>query len=200
VAKLDHTVELEALLRETVAGCGDKLAQRGVRLAVAAEGPIPPVRGNSQRLRLVLEHLLNNAAQAVRQARMAQAENGRSMEDDRGPLTLVRDDDEEPPTIRVTVSRSDDAIHLVVSDNGPGFRDPTRVFDPFYTTRQPGEGAGLGLSICYGIVREHGGEISAFNLRPHGAAVVIELPIHKVIAAERQAALVSEPQGIETEA
>ena len=36
---------------------------------------------------------------------------------------------------------------------------------------------GLGLSVCYGIVREHGGEISAFNLHPHGAAVAVELPV-----------------------
>ena len=40
-----------------------------------------------------------------------------------------------------------------------------------------GEGAGLGLSICYGTVHEHGGEISAFNLHPHGAAVAVELPV-----------------------
>jgi K+-sensing histidine kinase KdpD len=36
---------------------------------------------------------------------------------------------------------------------------------------------GLGLSVCYGIVHEHGGEISAFNLHPHGAAVSVELPV-----------------------
>jgi hypothetical protein len=35
---------------------------------------------------------------------------------------------------------------------------------------------GLGLSVCYGIVHEHGGEVSAFNLHPHGAAVAVELP------------------------
>jgi C4-dicarboxylate-specific signal transduction histidine kinase len=68
-------------------------------------------------------------------------------------------------------------VHVIVSDTGPGFRQPGRAFDPFYTTRQPGEGTGLGLSICYGIVREHGGEISAFNLHPTGAAVVLELPV-----------------------
>ena len=68
-------------------------------------------------------------------------------------------------------------VQVTVSDNGPGFVDPARVFDPFYTTRHQGEGMGLGLSICYSIIREHGGQISALNLQPHGAAVVIELPI-----------------------
>ena len=70
---------------------------------------------------------------------------------------------------------------MIVSDTGPGFREPGRIFDPFYTTKGPEQGAGLGLSICYGIVREHGGEISAFNLHPHGAAVVVELPLRAAV-------------------
>jgi K+-sensing histidine kinase KdpD len=44
------------------------------------------------------------------------------------------------------------------------------VFEPY-------DSIGLGLSVCYGIVHEHGGEISAFNLHPHGAAVAVELPL-----------------------
>jgi C4-dicarboxylate-specific signal transduction histidine kinase len=68
-------------------------------------------------------------------------------------------------------------LQIIVSDTGPGFREPGSVFDPFYTTREPGEGAGLGLSLCYSIVREHNGDITAFNLHPHGAAVMIELPV-----------------------
>jgi C4-dicarboxylate-specific signal transduction histidine kinase len=70
---------------------------------------------------------------------------------------------------------------VVVSDSGAGFTDAARVFDPFYTTRQPGEGQGMGLAVSYGIVREHGGEISAFNLYPHGAAVVVELPVARTV-------------------
>jgi signal transduction histidine kinase len=76
--------------------------------------------------------------------------------------------------IRVSVSVSGYAdgerVYLVVSDTGPGFAQPGRVF-------QPCDSMGLGLSLCYGIVREHGGEISAFNLHPHGAAVAVELPM-----------------------
>jgi signal transduction histidine kinase len=69
------------------------------------------------------------------------------------------------------VSGGDGArVHLVVSDTGPGFAEPARVFEP-------GDSMGLGLSVCYGIVQEHDGEISAFNLHPHGAAVAVELPV-----------------------
>ena len=77
--------------------------------------------------------------------------------------------------IRVTVHEEERELQVVVSDTGPGFREPSRVFDPFYTTRDPAEGTGLGLSICHSVVREHGGEISAFNLHPRGGAVVVEL-------------------------
>ncbi|MFY9745702.1 MAG: ATP-binding protein [Acidobacteriaceae bacterium] len=68
------------------------------------------------------------------------------------------------------------SVQVTFTDNGPGFAQPGRAFDPFYTTRDQGEGMGLGLSICYSIIREHGGEISALNVHPRGAAVVIELP------------------------
>ena len=67
-------------------------------------------------------------------------------------------------------------VQVTFTDNGPGFAQPGRAFDPFYTTRDQGEGMGLGLSVCYSIIREHGGEISAINVHPRGAAVVIELP------------------------
>jgi len=192
VAKLEDGVDIGKLLREIATACNGMLEQRGIRLVVAANSSIPAIRGNAHRLRMVLEHLLNNAAQAILQGVAAKAGQGgtatdATLEPECGGiqvLTLVKDDEEEPPTIRVTVSHGVDAVHLVVSDTGPGFRDPARVFDPFYTTRQPGQGMGLGLSICYGVVREHGGEISAFNLHPHGAAVVVELPIHRLVAGE----------------
>ena len=65
------------------------------------------------------------------------------------------------------------------ADSGPGFPDPDRAFDPFYTTKPIGKGTGLGLSICYGIVKEHHGEIRARNLKPHGAEVIMEFPLAK---------------------
>ncbi len=69
-------------------------------------------------------------------------------------------------------------VQLRIYDNGPGFSEIARVFDPFYTTKGPGKGTGLGLSICYGIIREHGGDIVASNLEPQGAAITMLLPLH----------------------
>ncbi len=82
-------------------------------------------------------------------------------------------------------------VQITFSDTGPGFAEPSRAFDPFYTTRHQGEGMGLGLSICYSIIREHGGQIFAVNMDPRGAAVVIELP------GETSEELLEPPPGVE---
>ena len=160
--RADETIDVAALLTELAVACTETLEARGVQLLLTGIASLPPVRGSAARLRQVVEHLLNNAAQAIAAAR-------------------PREPAEGPHTIRLTVSHDERALHLIVSDTGPGFKEPGRIFDPFYTTRGPEQGAGLGLSICYGIVREHNGEISAFNLHPHGAAVVVELPIGRLI-------------------
>jgi len=85
---------------------------------------------------------------------------------------------------RVVISavRQDSSVCVEVSDSGPGFANLDRVFDPFYTTKEPGKGTGLGLSICYGIMREHGGTIRAFNTET-GGCIALEMPIEATQAA-----------------
>ena len=61
---------------------------------------------------------------------------------------------------------------LQFSDSGPGIRDPQRVFDPFYTTKPVGKGTGLGLSAVYGVIQDHGGQITCQN-NPQGGAIFI---------------------------
>jgi len=69
-----------------------------------------------------------------------------------------------------------DWLTVEFADSGPGVKEPSRVFDPFYTTKPVGKGTGLGLSICYGIVTEHGGTITVRNAPPRGASFTIQLP------------------------
>jgi signal transduction histidine kinase len=164
-ARCDEPVDVMGLVRELAAACAEKLESRGVRLVVEGSDEAAEVRGSRDRLRQMMEHLLNNAAQSL---------------DGIGGAT-----DGEERAIRIAVSVSGNVfgqvslnaagnpgkrVHVLVSDTGPGFVQPGRVFEP-------GDSMGLGLSVCYGIVREHGGEISAFNLHPHGAAVAVELPV-----------------------
>jgi len=77
---------------------------------------------------------------------------------------------------------SRDRILLEISDDGPGIPADvaSRIFDPFFTTKPPGVGTGLGLSIVYGIVHQHGGEVTVENLPQGGAKFVVELPVSKV--------------------
>ncbi|HEX3035565.1 MAG TPA: PAS domain S-box protein [Thermodesulfobacteriota bacterium] len=70
-------------------------------------------------------------------------------------------------------------IEISFSDNGPGIskKNITKIFDPFFTTKVVGEGTGLGLSVSYGIVKEHGGSIQALSEEGKGTTFIIELPI-----------------------
>jgi signal transduction histidine kinase len=69
-------------------------------------------------------------------------------------------------------------VFLFVADDGPGIpvADRERVFDPFYTTKDPGQGTGLGLAIVARTVHEHGGLVWADRAREGGAAFKVFLP------------------------
>jgi len=96
---------------------------------------------------------------------------------------LVREDlpNGEGPEKRLTIRSQDsgDFIELRFIDNGPGIpkEEHGRIFDPFYTTKEPGKGTGLGLSVCYRIVEGQGGTISAESSLGEGTAIVINFPI-----------------------
>jgi len=73
-----------------------------------------------------------------------------------------------------------------VRDNGTGIEDLDELFEPFYTTKQPGDGTGLGLAISSGIVNDFGGRLLARNAATGGAVFEVELPIlgEEIEAAE----------------
>jgi two-component system NtrC family sensor kinase len=110
------------------------------------------VVADPHQLEQVFLNIINNAVDAV-------VETGRS-----GKLM-----------IRVYRDKND--VCAQFADDGPGLKDPKRIFDPFYTTKNVGKGTGLGLSICYGIVKEHGGDITARNADEGGAVIEVRLPM-----------------------
>jgi two-component system NtrC family sensor kinase len=79
--------------------------------------------------------------------------------------------------LKIRVYCNQGAVVTQFADDGPGIKDPKRIFDPFYTTKNVGKGTGLGLSICYGIVKEHGGDITAHNATDGGAVIEVRLPM-----------------------
>jgi PAS domain S-box-containing protein len=84
----------------------------------------------------------------------------------------------KPGRIEITTSMAGDRVVTTVRDTGPGIPADalTRIFEPFYTTKEVGKGTGLGLAIAYGIVQEHGGQIVASNHPDGGASFTVELP------------------------
>jgi CheY-like chemotaxis protein len=88
-----------------------------------------------------------------------------------------------PPPRRLTIAARHDpsraALTVDVADNGPGIPPDvrSRIFEPFFTTKPPGEGTGLGLSLCRGIIDEHGGTITVKSVPGGGTVFGIELPV-----------------------
>jgi PAS domain S-box-containing protein len=80
--------------------------------------------------------------------------------------------------LTVSTKKTGDIIRIIFTDDGPGIAldNLTRVFDPFYTTKEVGKGTGLGLSICHGIVSAHNGRIYVESKFGEGASFIVELP------------------------
>ena len=89
--------------------------------------------------------------------------------------------DDEYCRSHVEASEGEHAL-LTVSDTGIGIDKASmdRIFEPFYTTKKPGEGTGLGLSMVYGIVKSHGGHIACYSAPGVGTTFKIYLPVHQV--------------------
>ncbi|MEF3046201.1 sensor histidine kinase [Pseudotabrizicola sp. L79] len=84
--------------------------------------------------------------------------------------------DKPSPQIDLLLSQGETAV-LTVRDNGTGITDLENLFEPFYTTKKPGEGVGLGLAISSGIVGELGGRLTARNAEGGGAVFEMQLPL-----------------------
>ena len=129
-----------------------------VRIDIAAG--VPAVSCTETEMEQVFLNLLRNAAQAMAGASPPVAE----------------------PRIDIRVSAVEGGVRIEVEDNGPGM-DPEvsrRVFEPFYTTKAPGQGTGLGLSVSYFIVTKgHGGSMRVESEPGRGTRFIIELPAEK---------------------
>ncbi len=88
----------------------------------------------------------------------------------------------EEPRVDITLAAGDSSI-ITVRDNGPGIEDLENLFEPFYTTKAPGDGVGLGLAISSGIVNDLGGRLTARNGREGGAVFEVQLPLLRGIRA-----------------
>ncbi|MBW4983997.1 sensor histidine kinase [Mameliella sp. CS4] len=142
-------VDVVAVLNSAVEMTEARLKSDGVTLHWSpASWPAPIwVMGGEVRLGQVFVNLINNAADAMSGQQVKVIE-----------ITLV----------------PGDRLEVRVQDSGPGIADPDKVFEPFYSTKQVGDGMGLGLSISYGLVQSFGGRIRGTNTET-GALFSVEL-------------------------
>lgn len=144
-------VTLDSVIHTAAKLCGSDPKARSISVDIAVHSDVPPICGDSSQLLQVFLHILRNAVDAL------EGING--------------------GTVKILVERRGDSVIVEFCDNGTGIADPQRVFDPFYTTKPVGKGAGLGLSACYGIIHEHQGRIWCQNRSEGGALFGVEFPV-----------------------
>ena len=82
------------------------------------------------------------------------------------------------PKVSVQTTKKEDRVEIKITDNGTGIPEKIidKIFQPFFTTKLPGEGTGLGLSLSYDIVKAHGGDLEVKSQLGEGTVFTISLP------------------------
>jgi len=152
-----HSIEkgrlkLSSVIDEIIVLISMQLESKGIKLIKRYKLELPDIWASSEQMKQVFLNLIMNARDAIH---------------DGGEIIISG---------RI----EDDHVVFDVADNGSGIEEEslTKVFEPFYTTKKNGTGTGLGLSVCYGIINNHGGTISCGNREEGGAMFTIRLPIY----------------------
>ncbi len=144
-------VDLNRIIQETISLIEPQLRKAGIELELSLAAGLPPIKGNAGRLQQVFLNLFLNARDAM----------------------------EEGGKLRVRSFVSDGSVQVDVADTGKGIPPEilSRIYDPFFTTKPAKRGTGLGLSVTYGIVREHGGTIEVESLPGAGTCFHLDFPV-----------------------
>ncbi len=144
-------VDINKAIEQVVAVLDHQFSLSGIDIVLDFDPHLPSIVGDMEKLKQVFMNLVMNARQAI-------ANEGR---------------------IRIQTSAQNGRVIVAVSDTGSGI-DPAirhKIFDPFFTTKPTGEGTGLGLSVSYGIVTEHGGDITVESIPGQGSCFTVLLPM-----------------------
>lgn len=154
--------DVNSVLKETFTFVKYQLEKNKVKLEEMLSSSLPPITGNASQLQQVFTNLILNAIQAMPEG---------------GKLT-----------VRSRVSQEKKTLEISFADTGEGIskENLSKVFEPFFTTKKVGEGTGLGLSVSYGIVKEHGGEIQVESTEGKGATFTVILPLRSTESKGRQ--------------
>ncbi len=159
-------VDLHAVLRE-VAALLKPTFPKHIEIATRLEAESPVVLGDPDQMHQVFLNLALNARDAMPQG---------------GMLTFQTEASElnEQSAARLGATSPGSYLRVSVTDTGVGIpsEHQPRIFEPFFTTKERGKGAGIGLSVVYGIVKNHGGAIEVLSQPGQGTAFRIYLPFH----------------------
>ena len=149
-------VDINQVVRETLGLRAYEQRVSNVAVIDALAAGLPPVFADGYQVQQVLLNLIINAEQAMLSA------HGRGV--------LV---------VRTWHDPQQELVVLEINDDGPGIPDELqpKIFDPFFTTKEVGKGTGLGLTVAYAIVQEHGGRIRLESRPGVGASFFVELPV-----------------------
>jgi PAS domain S-box-containing protein len=149
-------VDVNQVVRETLALRAYEQRVTNISVIDALAAGLPQVFADGHQVQQVLLNLVINAEQAMLSA------NGRGI--------LV---------VRTWHDTDQESVILEINDDGPGIPDDLqpKIFDPFFTTKEVGKGTGLGLTVAYAIVQEHGGRIRLESRPNIGASFYVELPV-----------------------
>jgi len=148
-------LSINRLIEQTLFLNSNLLKLSGVRVEKKLDPNLPDLVGSEDQLQQVFMNLVSNAAEAM------EASGG-------GVLS-----------IESKLLLNEDKIQINVKDTGPGipYVNISKLFEPFFTTKKKGKGVGLGLSVVYGIIQEHGGSIFVRSTVGNGAMFQVKLPL-----------------------
>lgn len=150
---------LKDCVERTLSFIAYQLTRRGIKIKKRFSR-LPPIRGDRRQLQQVFLNMITNARDAMTAAT---------------PLTG------KELVIEARTSGDKKNVEIFFKDNGYGIPEDHlhQIFNPFFTTKEPGKGVGLGLSISYTIVKNHGGTIEADSKVGKGTTFTIRLPIQE---------------------
>jgi two-component system NtrC family sensor kinase len=146
-------IDIGQVLKETIIFTQHQIVKNKVKLVQELEESLPLIEGHPSQLQQVFTNLILNAIQAMPEG---------------GTLTVQGRKGEGSRTVEISFT-----------DTGMGIAEENldKVFEPFFTTKKVGHGTGLGLSVSYGLIKDHGGEIQVKSQMNQGATFTVILPI-----------------------
>jgi two-component system NtrC family sensor kinase len=155
-----HPVNLNSVLDEILLLHEKQLRENDINIVATFEEGLGLVKASKNQLRQVFLNMVANARDAMPQG---------------GTLSVVTGGDT-------------DKAWVELSDTGTGIREEhlAKIFDSFFTTKGEVKGVGLGLSVCYGFIKDHGGDIEVKSQVGEGTTFTISLPVHGASVASKK--------------